>query len=802
MKVSLNWLKQYVDVKIPAAEIANRLTLAGIEVKSTNIIGANWEGIIAGQILEVYPHPNADRLHLVTVDLGSRTETVVCGAPNVAVGAKIAYAPVGTKLIDGHTGERAVLKPAKIRGVASNGMCCSEKELGISENHEGILILPAETPIGTPLMELMGDAIFNLEVTPNRPDCLAMTGLAREIAAVTGSTFHLPDAVYPETEVTIAGRVSVEIQDLDLCPRYCASLITGNKIGPSPEWMQKRLLSYGMHPINNIVDITNFVMLEYGQPLHAFDYEKIQGKCIVVRRAKSGEKITSLDGVERTLSREMLVIADKEGPVAIAGVMGGANSEVTENTTSILLESASFKSTSIHYTGRILGMPSEACIRFERGISPEMTVPALKRATQLMVELGGGQAVKGIIDVYPGKVERKPIRLTTAEIKRTMGLEYSLEQIVTSLTALGFSCHADADKAASWVITRAPYWRSDINIPVDIIEEVARIVGYEQIPTTLLPQQIPQQRPAPITALKRRVRNIMVGYGFQELVSFSLTGRDVLVKLAPGANKLEPMPLHIANPASSEQEYLRPTLRAGLLSALTTNKAFIDEGLRLFELGKVYLSRAENLPDEPDMLCGVVSGPCSERWWQGAGEPMDFFDAKGIVEGLLQQIGIAAIFEKSADESLHPDNQASIIADGKQIGVVGEVHPGVAEHFELTQTVYLFEINVPLLEPLIKDKAYRPIPKFPATVRDMALVVDAGVTHQQILDTLKGFSLVTDVALFDVYSGEQVPAGKKSMAYRLTFQSFDKTLTDQQINGVQQAILKKLATGLGATLRG
>ena len=800
MKVSLNWLKQYVDVKIPAAEIANCLTLAGIEVKNTNIIGTDWEGIIAGQILEVTPHPNADRLHLVTVDLSNRTETVVCGAPNVAVGAKIAYAPVGTKLIDGHTGEMVVLKPAKIRGVASNGMCCSEKELGISENHEGILILPAGTLIGTSLIELMGDAIFNLEVTPNRPDCLAMTGLAREIAATAGAAFHLPDATYPEADVSITERVSVEIQDPDLCPRYCASLITGIKITQSPEWMQKRLLSYGMHPINNIVDITNFVMLEYGQPLHAFDYEKIQGKAIIVRRAKSGEKITSLDGVERTLSREMLVIADKERAVAVAGVMGGANSEVTENTTSILLESASFKPTSIHYTGRILGMPSEACIRFERGISPEMTIPALKRATQLMVELGGGQAVKGIIDVYPGKVERKPIRITTAEIKRTMGLEYSLDQIVTSLTALGFTCYAD--KAASWVIARAPYWRSDINIPVDVIEEVARIVGYEQIPTTLLAQQIPQQRPASITSLKRRVRNIMVGYGFQELVSFSLTNMDVLVKLSPESRKTEPSPVHIANPASSEQEYLRPTLRAGLLSALTTNKAFIDEGVRLLELGKVYLNRAENLPDEPDMLCGVISGPRSEQWWQVAGELMDFFDAKGIVEGLLQQITIDAKFEKSADESLHPTNQAAVIAEGKQIGVVGELHPSVKEHFELTQPVYLFEINVPLLVPLIRDKAYRPIPKFPATVRDIALVVDTGVTHQQIQDTMKGFSLVTDVALFDVYSGEQVPTGKKSMAYRLTFQSPDKTLTDQQINGVQQAILKKLTTSLGATLRG
>ena len=800
MKVSLNWLKQYVDVKLPAAEIANRLTLAGIEVKSTNVIGANWEGIIAGQILEVQQHPNADRLHLVTLDLATRTEIVVCGAPNVAVGAKIAYAPIGTKMIDGHTGKTEVLKPAKIRGVASNGMCCSEKELGISENHEGIIILPADTAIGTPLTEVLGDAIFNLEVTPNRPDCLGMTGLAREIAATTNSPFHLPEALYAESEVSIQDKITVEIQDPDLCPRYCASLITGIKIGPSPEWMQRRLISYGMHPINNIVDITNFVMLEYAQPLHAFDYEKIQGQGIIVRRANSGEKITSLDGIERNLNREMLVIADKERAVAVAGIMGGANSEVSENTTSILLESASFKPTSVHYTGRTLNMPSEACVRFERGISPELTLPALKRAIQLMVEYGGGQTAQGIIDVYLGKTERKPLRLTTTDFKRTMGVEYTLEQIEASLTALGFTCQAD--KAAVWVIVRAPYWRSDINIPVDVIEEVARIQGYEQIPTTLLAQAIPMQKPAPVTALKRRVRNLMAGYGFQELVSFSLTNMDVLVKLSPEGKKPEPLPVHIANPASLEQEYLRPNLRAGLLAALTLNKAFIEEGLRLFELGKVYLNRNENLPEEPDMLCAVICGPRAAQSWQGASEPVDFFDAKGVVEGLLKQTGIAAKFEKSADTSLHPLNQAAITAEGKQIGVVGEVHPAVKEHFELMQPVFLFEINIPALLPLMKDKVYRPIPKFPATVRDIALVVDSGVTHQQILDTMKGFSLVTEVALFDVYAGGQIPAGKKSMAYRLTFQSPDKTLTDQQVNGVQQAILKKLATGLGATLRG
>ena len=799
MGISLNWIKQYVKTDLPAKEIAKRLTMVGLEVEDMQVIGGDWEGIIVGQILTVAPHPNADRLHLVAVDLGTQTETVVCGAPNVTVGAKIAYAPVGANLIDGHTGKTEVLKPAKIRGVASNGMCCSEKELGISENHEGILILPANTPIGMPLTELLGDVIYNIEITPNRPDCLSVIGIAREVAWLTGSSLKLPEVAYAETGAPIEKQVTIEIQDTDLCLRYCASLITGIKIAASPEWMQKRLLSYGMHPINNIVDITNFVMLEYGQPLHAFDYEKIKGKGIVVRRAASGEKLTSLDGVERTLTREMLVIADKERAVAVAGIMGGSNSEVTENTTSILLESASFKPASIRFTGRGLGMPSEACIRFERGISPEMTITALKRATQLIVELGKGQAAQGIIDAYPGKIEKKPIKITTVDVKRVLGIEFSVKQIADALTAEGCECRVDVNKPE--IAVSAPYWRSDLNIQVDVIEEIIRVVGYEAIPTTLLSEAIPQQHPLPIVGLKNKIRNTFVGYGFQELITYSYINLDSISKLTPDSRKPDVMPMRLMNPMSSDYEFMRTSLRPNLLTALATNKAYAEDGLQLFELGKVYIPKEDNLPDEQDMFCGVIYGKRSPRWWQGESGKVDFFDAKGVVDGLLHRLNINAHFEKSNDESLHPMMQANIVVGDKKIGIVGEVHPGVAGHFELNETVYLFELNVPDLLSYMGQKQYKPTPKFPATVRDLALVVDAGVTHQQIMDTMKGFSLVIDVALFDVYSGEQVPAGKKSMAYRLTFQSPDKTLTDQQINGVQQAVIKKLTTALGATLR-
>jgi len=615
MKISLNWLKQYVDTDLPPREIARRLTMAGSEVKGVQVIGENWEGIVVGRITTVNPHPNADRLILVTIELGGSEETVVCGAPNVAVGARVAFAPVGTRLINPHTNEYETLKSAKIRGVVSSGMACSEKELGISEDHTGILILSDEAEIGRPLADYLGDVIFNMDVTPNRPDCLSIIGLAREVAALTGGTVHLPDASYKEVKPSIESRMSVEITAPDLCPRYCASLITGISIGESPQWMQERLISYGMRPINNIVDVTNFVMLEYGQPLHSFDYEKLRGGKIIVRRASEGEEIVSLDGVERTLAENMLVIADAERAVALAGVMGGTNSEVTEDTTSILLESASFNPRSIHYTGRTLNMPSEACMRFERGISPEVTMPAIKRATQLIAELGGGQVAGGIIDVYPGKVEPQPVAVTTDEVKRVLGVEFSREQIGTTLSSLGFECRVGS--SATEILATAPYWRSDIKIPVDLVEEVARIIGYDEIPTTMLNTPIPRQNPDPIIGLKRKLGESLTGYGFYEIVSNPLVNLETVNRLYPESYSCSPAPIRLANPISIMHEYLRPNLRACLMTALVTNRR-AEGPVRLYELGKVYIPRADDLPDEVEMLCGVLSGPRNEPSWQAA----------------------------------------------------------------------------------------------------------------------------------------------------------------------------------------
>ncbi len=800
MKVSLKWLQEYININLPLADLANRLTMAGIEVKGKQTIGGDWGNIVVGQIVVVNPHPDADRLSLPTVDLGTEQQTVVCGAPNLRVGDKIAFAHVGAELIDGHSGKLSRLKPAKIRGITSSGMVCSEKELGISDIHEGIMVLPAEAPVGTPLADYLGDTIFDLEVTPNRPDCLSIIGIAREIAALTGQSLHLPEITYRETASPIDEQVSVEIAAPDLCPRYCASLLTGVKIAESPKWLRQRLLACGMRPINNIVDITNYVMLEYGQPLHAFDYHQIRGRRIIVRRAAQGESIVTLDGMERILSSDTLVIADEEGAVAVAGVMGGADSEVTEETTSILLEAANFNPASIHYTGRVLNLPSEACSRFERGIRPELALPALKRATQLILELAGGEAAKGVVDVYPGKLDHKPILLSTGEVKRVLGVEFSLGQIVNTLTSPGFDCKPGDSASGVWAT--APYWRSDIQQAVDLVEEVARIIGYDKIPMTMLSEPLPKQNPEPVISLKQKVRHLLTGYGFQEVITYSLTSWERLNRLFSEPHPLEPVPLRVANPMTADQEYLRPNLRANLLAALTANRKHEEGSIRLFELGRIYLPRPKDLPDEPEVLCGILSGPRLEKWWQGESGLVDFFDAKGVMEGLLGQLGVEASFKLSKDESLHPNKQAAIVIAGNRLGIVGEVHPKVLAAFDLSENVYLFEINVTALLPFtLGHKKFQPIPRFPATVRDIALVVDTEVTHQRVQALIKSFPLVSQVTIFDVYTGEQVPPGKKSLAYRIFYQSPTHTLTEREVNKVQQQILSKLSQELGATLR-
>jgi phenylalanyl-tRNA synthetase beta chain len=797
MKCSLKWLQKYVDINLPPEELAKRITLAGTEVAHVQVIGG-WDNVFVGQIAGINPHPNADRLRLATVNLGNEEITVVCGAPNLTIGDKIAFAKSGANLIDGHNGEKITLKLSKIRGVLSEGMVCSEMELGLSQNHEGILVLPPDAPLGGKLSDYMGDIIFDLEVTPNRPDMLSVLGIAHEVAALTGATVHEPNLDYISAGRPIDESVSIEIMDSELCPRYCAALVTDVKIGPSPRWLKEAVNASGVRSINNVVDITNFVMMEYGQPLHAFDYNCITDGKVIIRRASEGEVMHTLDDVERKLTSDTLVIADPARAIAVAGVMGGATSEVTDATTSILLESASFKAASVHNTQVRLKLPSEASARFERGIRPELAMPAARRAVQLMVELCGGKAAEGIIDKYPGRKPPAPVMLTTAEVKRILGLEVSPVRIENTLTSLG--CKVERKSENEFAVT-APYWRSDLKIDADFIEDIARIMGYEHIPYRLLSGEMPQQNPNPMLGLRLKMRRTLASFGFQELITYALTNKPTLEK---GLNlPLDIEPLRVRHPMSSEEECLRTSLRGNVLSALAANIRREEGPILMFETGHIYLPQAGDLPDEPEMLCGVLTSTGIAKVWHGRKEPVDFYDVKGSVEGLMESLDVDVSYIESDDAGLRTGRQAFIKVGDVQVGVLGELHPKVSQAFELPANTYLFEINLTSLLPLAQGNArYEQLPRFPAVIRDLALVLEEGVSHAKITEIIKGFSLVKSVTLFDVYSGKQVEPGKKSLAYSLTFQSSDHTLTDAEVDKVLEAILRKLQTGLGATLRG
>jgi len=818
MKASLKWLGDYADIKLTPKELAERLTMAGLEVKAIQTMGDTWDKVVIGEVIAVNPHPNADRLKLATVDLGTEQITVVCGAPNIGVGQRVPFAHIGARLINGYTGEAMSLKPAKIRGVVSAGMVCSEKELGISDNHEDILVLTPEAPIGVALAVYLGDIIFDLDVTPNRPDCLSVIGIAREIAALTGEPLRLPEIHYEESEKPIGSFASVDIVEPNLCPRYCASLITGIKIAPSPSWLQQRLNSCGMRPINNVVDTTNYVMLEYGQPLHAFDYRKLKGGQIIVRRAKNGETITTLDGTERALNPDILVIADKEEAVAVAGIMGGADSEVTDKTDTILLESANFAQATIRRGCGYLQLQSEASVRFDKELNSELPLLPLKRATQLLLELAGGRAAKGVIDVYPGKSAPKLISLPTREVERLSGLKVNIDEILKVLKALGFECQEN--NSGSQISVSVPYWRSDIKCSADLVEEIVRIIGYEKIPISRLSSPLPPQKSklspaAQQSNLKDKLRNILTGFGFQEILTYSLVSLEKLQKLSPKL-ELKVQPLKVANPMTREQEFLRTSLRAGLLSTLAHNQKFEPAGIRLFEIGKVFLphnppviateakqSQVEReLPQEKDMLCAALSGPRLELSWHTDKEMLDFFDAKGVVENILNQLGLKASFENSDDEGLFPRKGTNIIVDNDLIGILGELHPKVVQAFELLGVTYLIEIDLEkLLTKLTGTKKYQPITRFPSVTRDIALVVDEQVSYRRAEEIVQGFPLVTQTTLFDLYRGEQIPEGKKSFAIRIIYQSPSYTLTDEEVDQTQEQMLARLHQELGANLR-
>lgn len=826
MRVPLSWLKAYVPVSLSPRELAHHLTMAGNEVGEVDQTGANWDRdkVLVGQVLRVEPHPNADRLSLPTVDLGGgEPVTVVCGAPNVATGQKIAFAREGARLLNARTGKVEELRAADIRGVRSEGMVCSVLELGIGEDHEGILVLDDDAPVGAPLVDYLGDAVLDIEVTPNRPDCLSILGVAHEAAALMGAQVTEPDLSYPEEGAPIEDQVGIEIADPDLCGRYTASLITGVKTGPSPRWLQDALTKAGQRPISNVVDITNYVMLEYGQPLHAFDFGKVKDQKIIVRAARPGEHLVTLDGEDRTLQPPMLTIADSTDAVGLAGIMGGANTEIDESTTMVLLESASFDMTNTRRTRTALRLDTEASRRFERGIRAELAPRALRRATKLFLELAGGTAARGIIDLYPGRKEPPVVRLSRARIRKVLGVDYPTSRLEEVLTSLGFeqapapSGIIDAMEAVEaapiperddvlWL--KAPYWRSDISIEDDLVEEIARIIGYDTIPTTMLSASIPHQEPDSYRAFRENVKDLLAASGMQETISYSLTNMELLDKA--DARVAGPEPMKIANPISGEFQYLRTSLTASVLATLSHNRRLSQgTGIRIFEIGRVYLARPEakerELPDEREMLVGVVSGPRHVTSWMVPRGNMDFYDAKGVLEAVLAEVGIDPTFQRAEHPIMIPGRTAQVVAGGVAIGKVGEVRPEVLERFDLEGLpAAMFELDMGTLTSAATGagRRYQPASRYPESYRDLALIVADDVTSDGVQAIINRHRFVVHSAPFDVYSGDGVPAGKKSIAYRIAFRSDQGTLTSEQVDRAQSEILRQLERSVGAELRG
>ena len=809
MKVPVSWLREYVDIDMSLDDLAHRLTMAGNEVDS--IARTGWvDNVVVGHVKAVRPHPDADRLRLVTVDHGGGEAKVVCGAPNVAEGQKIAYASIGAVLFDAYAdelGKTRKLKRSKIRGVASNGMVCSVRELGIGDDHDGILVLDEDARVGTPIGEVIGESVLNIELTPNRPDCLGVVGVARDVAAITGSTLREPDVSYEATGPDVHELATVEIADPDLCPRYTASVIEGVKIGPSPEWLQERLMAIGERPINSIVDITNFVMFELGQPLHAFDYDKVVDHRVIVRRAAEGEGLVTLDEKERKLDGEMLLIADPERGIGLAGVMGGANTEISETTTTVFLESATFHGVNNRRTARALELGSQATLRFEKGLRSGLCEVGLRRATKLILEIAGGTAASGIIDAYPGEgQEQQTVRLDRAHIKKVLGVAIEAHQVETTLENLGFETIANAE---GWDV-QIPYWRPDISIPEDLVEELARIVGYDSIPTTTLSGRPPRWEPQPELDLRRRVTDALVNAGMRETISYSATtpageARVTLPDDTPGAIKLR-------NPVSADFAVMRRTLRETVLNTVARNSRTWRGPIAVFEAGRVFLDFGEGLPEERQMVAGVFAGPRNDLHWDAPGESSDFYDAKGALEAVLDDLGIAAVFEPAEDATFTPGRTAVVkvpSANDLAIGVVGEVAPDVFSQFDAeVESCAMFEIDLTAVLKVVQDAGnlinsgkFEEFVRLPASHRDLSLVVDTGVTAEQIIEIAGRNRTVASATVFDVFEGKDVPEGKKAVAVRLVYQLPNKTLTAEQVGKIEKQTLRQLSNELGAELR-
>ncbi len=799
MDVPLKWLAQYVDWDLTVEALAHRLSMAGAEVESIKRSGGAWEHVVVGRVEAVEPHPNADRLRLATVEHGGNEPLqVVCGAPNLAAGQTIAFAQVGAALIDPSTREPRKLRKGKIRGVTSMGMICSERELGLSDEHEGILVLDTDAALGTPLADVLGDVVLDIKPTPNRPDHFSILGIAREVAALTDGAVREPLDSYPEAPASAGDRTSVQIDDPEGCPRYTAILIEGVRVGPSPQWMQDALSSAGMRPINNIVDSTNYVMLEWGQPLHAFDFGVLRERRIVVRRARAGEQLALLDGSNIELQPDDLVIADAERAVALAGIMGGAESEISDDTTTILLETANFQEASIRRSrARHTETGTEASRRFEKSLNPELCELAARRAAALIIETAGGQALSGIVDAYPGKKHIPQVVVGQPRIEQILGLLPSVETTRGILTALGISNRWLPPNRYS---VSCPPWRSDINVPDDVVEEIGRIIGYDNLPSEPLPGAVPEHDIDPERILSERIRDVLSGLGLREIITYAAVSADELDAVSPDGGSPS---IQLQNPMNTERDRMRTSLRPWGLRTFGLNQRESRGGLALFEVGKVFLPNPGGLATERRMLLALIGGDLSPSMHGGEQRPLDFYDAKGVLEQLGHGVGAEfAIAQHAADAALSPGQSASVTVAGQSVGVIGRVEPAVASQFNAEGDVFALELSISELAPLIGGAVTVASPSvYPAAVEDLALIVDESLPAGELEAAIRGNGLVEDVELFDVYSGEPIADGSKSLAFRVHYRSPDRTLSERDVEKARRGIVRRLASQFGAELR-
>ena len=800
MKVSLSWLRDYVSIEIPAVELADALTMAGLEVEAISERYAYLNSVLVGRVTEVCAHPHADRLQVCQVDAGDHVYTIVCGAANLQSGMLAPLALIGAEMPDG-----SILKESRIRDIPSEGMLCSEADLGIGPDNSGIMSLDDDLTVGEPLNSALNlsDSVFEIGLTPNRPDCLSMIGVAREIGAILGTSIRFPKFQLDETESSIEEVTSVRIDAKDHCPRYTARLITDLAVKPSPFWLQDRLLSVGQRPINNMVDITNFVMLEMGQPLHAFDFDQLAEHKIVVRTAEKGEQFTTIDQKLRELSEDTLMICDGKKPVGIAGVMGGLNSEVAKNTRNVLLEGAYFNPTSIRKTSKRLGLNTEASHRFERGVDPKRTLTALNRAAQLMVQIGSGRLMKNAIDQRENIPIAPPIALSTLLTNTRLGLSLDQNRINKLLTSVGFEVTI-CDEDMLEVI--APSFRVDVFRPEDLMEEVARLEGYNSIPTTFPKIPTKSREATPLLTKRQKIRNILVGFGFHEVVNYSFISRRSCDHLRLPQADLRRHQVEILNPLTEDQVVLRTSLIPGLLEVMQRNLFKQIKTVKIFETGRTFLAQKEEpLPVEEEILSGLWTGLRKEPSWHTKDEPCDFYDLKGALEGLFDALNLMpVIFSRLEPENCyytHYGYSAQISCQGEVIGLIGEVHPLVLKNYDLKQAAYVFELNLNhLLTLLPKRITTQAIPRFPLTTRDITLIVEDQIEATDIIATIQKLDepLVESIYIFDVFSGDPIPSGKKSISVRITYRSKDTTLIDEDVNKIH----KELTDTLLMTIKG